>query len=471
MDTRAFSPPRRAAGFARYRPLLPLALVLVAALALTAGCGRAAKAPGVSTTRTAAASTTQSTASPTTKATVAPTTNATPPSTATTTTEADPAVVEEKLGLHATDATGEKPFVAMLVDFPDVEREYTEKALLDRMTDLIPRYFKDASYGKFILKPDSAGPFTLPQGVSAYRISPANLEVDESRVLSLITTAFKAADADVDFSKYEFVTMHLGANTQDYGMVGYCAIPGMLGYETMSVTLGSGEVINKAAVYCENAHLGTYIHDMLHMIGGMAGAQRLTPCLYDNDLQAKYTSEADAPKCLINMGFWDPLSSHYPYDRDLPPAGLSSWTKLRLGWIDPEKIALVKKGETATVDLGPLADGDSRTLVIRIPLTPTTYYLIENRQPVSSDVNLPTSGVLVLLCDDEVLESRHGKAPARIVDANPSVPYMNDATFDIGKKDTFIDEENNLAVILEKKDGLTYRIKVTTADQAGATPE
>jgi hypothetical protein len=201
------------------------------------------------------------------------------------------------------------------------------------------------------------------------------------------------------------------------------------------------------------------------MLGGVIDDKRMTPCLYDHDLQAKYTGGDDWAKILINIGFWDPLSSHMPYKKELPPTGLSSWTKLRLGWIDPARIALVNPGETATVSLDPLASPDAKTLVIKIPLSDQTYYLVENRQPVASDVNLPSSGILVLYADDSVDECRHGAAPVKIMDANPEVPYLNDAAFDIGKQSVFIDEANGIAVILLKKDGLSYEIQVTTPDQ------
>ncbi len=72
-------------------------------------------------------------------------------------------------------------------------------------------------------------------------------------------------------------------------------------------------------------------------------------------------------------------------------------------------------------------------MVIKVPLNSTTYYLIENRQPVGSDVNLPSSGVLILYCNDAVDECRNGKAPVKIMDANPGVPYLNDTAFNIGK--------------------------------------
>ena len=57
------------------------------------------------------------------------------------------------------------------------------------------------------------------------------------------------------------------------------------------------------------------------------------------------------------------------------------------------------------------------------------------------DKNLPGSGVLILYADDTVAECLHGEAPVKIVDADPSVPYLEGAAFDIGEgnRDTFTD--------------------------------
>lgn len=377
------------------------------------------------------------------------------------------ATVEEKLGLHAMNSTGEKRYIVILADFPDVKRIYPIDTTSNRMGNLLGPYFEAISYGNLKLKGEVTGPYMLPHPVAYYRISPRNMEVDPAKVIALVTDVVKAADKDVDLGLYDYILVGLGAQQPDYGMVGYCALPGMLGFKTKKeYKTASGKVIDNVAVFCENAHMGTFIHDTLHMVGGYIGEQRLTPCLYDHDLQMLYPTGDEAFKTLINMGFWDPLSSHFPYDKELPPAGLSSWTKLRLNWIDPDKIALVKAGETATVKLDPLLSQDASTYVIRIPITDKTYYLVENRQKIGSDANLPTTGILIMYADDTVYECHHGESPVKIIDANPSVPYMNDATYDIGKKSQYVDTQNNIAIILEKKDGLSYQIRVTTADKA-----
>lgn len=382
-------------------------------------------------------------------------------------TSALPSAAGDKLGFHTTNAKGEKRCIVVLTNFPDVKRQYSEKMLSDRITNFLGPYFKAASYDKLILNVAVSKPIMLPKPVSYYKISPKNLEVDPEKIIALVTDAANEADSEINFNDYSYVIFALGATQVEYGMIGLCPIPGMLGFEITSVKNKSGEIINNAAEFGENAHLGTYVHDTLHMLGGRIGKQRVTPCLYDHELQAKYPHIPDFAKAFINMGFWDPLSSHAPYKYELQlPTGLSSWTKLRLNWIDESKIALVPAGQTASIKLDPLTDQKAATLVIKIPVTDKTYYLVENRQKVDIDQNIPTTGVLVLYADDSVYECHQGKAPVKIMDANPSVAYMNDATFDINKNDRYIDTKNNIAIILQKKEGLSYQIQVTTADKA-----
>ncbi len=370
------------------------------------------------------------------------------------------------LGFHTTEAIGKKKLVVILADFPDIKRMHPENLIKDRTVGFVTNYYREASYNQMTFEGEITKRYILPNPVEHYKISPINMEVDRTRVLSLVNDVVNAADSDLKFSEDLYVMISLGAPPLEYGMVGYCAVPGMLGFMSDSpVTTKSGEIISKATVFCETAHLGTYIHDTLHLLGGYIGGQRLTPCLYDHDLQAKYVGGEDMGKIVINMGFWDPLSSHWPYKRELPPAGLSSWTKMRLGWIQPSKIALVNPGQTTTIRLDPLADVNSSTLVIKIPVSANNYYLIENRQPISSDVNLPSSGVLILYADDSIHECHRGEAPVKIMDANPNVPYLNDAAFDIGKKTKYIDEQNNIAISLLQKDGQSYNIRITTPNK------
>ena len=129
---------------------------------------------------------------------------------------------------------------------------------------------------------------------------------------------------------------------------------------------------------------------------------------------------------IINMGFWDPMSCHF-YKREFPPLGISPWTNLRLGWADTKQVRVVKPTERTELLLGPLGDGSSEVLVVKIPLSATTYYLVENRQPVGFDRYLPGHGVLVMYADDMIAECRRGQAPVKLVNADPTIPRLEGA--------------------------------------------
>jgi len=92
--------------------------------------------------------------------------------------------------------------------------------------------------------------------------------------------------------------------------------------------------------------------------------------------------------------------------------------RLRLGWMDPEKVKVVNPREKSRVILSPLEDIKGKTLVVKIPITESTYYLIEKPPAARYDNNLPGSGVLVMFADDRVRECRKGKSPVKLINAD-----------------------------------------------------
>ncbi len=373
----------------------------------------------------------------------------------------------------AKSATGKSECTVLktlivLVQFPDVERKVEAGFAKRRFFRELNHYVREMSYGKFCIGGELTERwYTLPQSISKYRIAAQNLNVDKSRVQKLVRDIIETADPDVDFSHYDFVTFFLAVERNKYGMIGMCAFPGMLGWtDTGILKAKSGDTINRGiALFTYQAHLGTLFHDIAHVLGGVKNGRRVLPCLYDHDLQSQ-PSRPDPRSirktfldAIIYMGYWDPMSCHFIKYRE-PPPGVSSWTKLRLGWIEPSKIKVVKPGEREQITLGPLEKGDSATLVIKIPLTDTTYYLIENRQPLGFDRNLPASGILIMYADDSVAECRHGRGPVHLINADPEVPYLQGAAFDFDKNESFIDADNGVRVELLKRHGRSYELLV-----------
>ncbi len=374
---------------------------------------------------------------------------------------------------NSNASTGEGQCTALnalvvLVQFPNVERKIGSELAQRRIFQDLDDYVQEMSYGKFCIVGEVTKQwYMLPRGISDYRISPNNLLVEKTHVQRLVRDTLEAADPDIDFLRYDFVIFFMAVERKDYGMIGLCAYPGMLGWsDTGILKTRSGDRINRGiAVFTYQAHLGTLFHDVAHVIGGVKEGKRMVPCLYDHDLQSR-PSMPNAKairrtfvKATIHMGFWDPMSCHF-YKWDVPPPGISSWTKIRLGWLDSSKIRVIHRGERARVTLGPLEDGGSQTLVIKIPLTDKTYYLIENRQPLGFDRNLPGSGILVLYADDSIAECRHGRGPVRLVNADPKVPYLQGAAFDFDKNESFEDTKNGVRIKLVKRDGNSYELLV-----------
>lgn len=355
-----------------------------------------------------------------------------------------------------------KKGLVILVEFPGLAPSVSKDFVRGHFKKL-DFYVREMSYGKVCTEVDITDWYRLPDSIGKYAISPANLKVDKTRVINLIRDSIDAADGENDFSRYSFIVLYLGAQFRDYGMVGLCGYPGMLGWEQDKVFRSkSGQVVpGGVAIFTSQTHLGTLFHDIAHVWGGVRDGKRVVPCLYDHDIQSRHpTNETGFSKALINMGYWDPLSCHF-FRREAAPPGLSSWTKLRLGWIDEGKVRVVDPGTASEILLGPLEDGSSETLVVKIPLSDSTYYLVENRQPIGLfDSSLPGKGVLVMHADDKVAECRHGKAPVRLVDADPSVPDLQGAAFNFGGKRKFVDEKNNIEILLLEEVGQSCRLRI-----------
>ncbi len=353
--------------------------------------------------------------------------------------------------------------IVILVEFPDVKHDVDRHFVQTRFSQRLNSYFKEMSYNKVSLEVDVTKKwYTMPKSISEYKISSRNLEVDKSRVRRLIDDALDAADGEVDFSKYSFTAIFMGAKLTEYGMIGLCGYPGMLGWNTEgALKTKSGQPVKGGiAIFSFQAHIGTLFHDIAHILGGVREGKRMVPCLYDHDLQAKPGPMRETfVDATINMGFWDPMSCHF-YKRELPPPGISSWTKMRFNWIDQSKIKVIKPDQVTEVVLGPLEDGLSEVLAVKIPFSETTYYLIENRQPIGFDRHLPGSGVLIMYADDNIAECRHGKAPVKLMNADPSVQNLEGACFDIGRKDSFQDSKNKINIQLKEKIERSYRILI-----------
>jgi hypothetical protein len=190
------------------------------------------------------------------------------------------------LGPQSDRARGEQRVLMVAIRFPDVEPRVPLGRIQQTVVEDLSEYVKDQSYGRTWVKPRFIGDVSLPQSISQYRVSPNNFQVDRRRVRKLIEDTMTAVENKVDFSEFQHMLIIPRAMTlpgQGYGMMCYCANPGMLtGVRGMPryVTLRSQsgkEFSGGIFVGTENAPLGMFAHDFFHALGGVQGNKRLVP--------------------------------------------------------------------------------------------------------------------------------------------------------------------------------------------------
>ena len=340
--------------------------------------------------------------------------------------------------LVAQYALGVQRVLVLVVSFPGTPPQRSLAQIKVRALDRVADYYAKASYGKVTIVGQVKGWYQLPRSLEDYKVSPYNINVDPARVRKLVEDSFNAAEAEVNFGQYDHVIIVVGAETRPgsgYGMIAYCANPGMLRAGLMRkggarmeeiATRGGQRYERGIVVVAENALVGHIVHDLAHSMGGVVDGKRPIPDLYDTVLQGKVgpLTPETFHKFAIFMGPWDVMSQHFVKGQQSMP-GMSAFTRLRMGWIEERQLVEVLTGQSRAVTLAPLGSGRG-TLVVKIPGSSGTYYLLENRQTLPSDPVLPAQGLLVLQVD----ESRQdGDGIVRVEPANPQVAEFGAATY------------------------------------------
>ena len=193
---------------------------------------------------------------------------------------------ENILGPQSKHAIGEQQVLVLAVRFPDVEPRFPLKRVRKKVVKGLNKYVKEQSYGLTWVKTDFRGWIMLPDPIRKYKVSPYNFKVDRTRVAKLIQDSMTAVEKNVDFSRYQHIIVIPGAFTtpgKGYGMMCYCANPGMLSGVRQTVkyvplkSKGGKAFKGGVCVGTENAHLGMFAHDFFHALGGIHKNKRLIP--------------------------------------------------------------------------------------------------------------------------------------------------------------------------------------------------
>ncbi|RPH51475.1 MAG: hypothetical protein EHM85_06445, partial [Desulfobacteraceae bacterium] len=135
------------------------------------------------------------------------------------------------LGFQSINSRGELRILMAVVRFPDAEPSLSLDRVKKRVVQELDQYVREQSYGLAWVKADFRGWVRLPDSLERYRVSPFNFQVERSRVRKLVEDTMTALEKAVDFSAYDHLLIIPGVKTtpgKGYGMICYCANPGML---------------------------------------------------------------------------------------------------------------------------------------------------------------------------------------------------------------------------------------------------
>ncbi len=373
------------------------------------------------------------------------------------------------LGPVSDRAPGNKRHLVIVVDFPDVTPTFSPEQIAVRAVERTARWYAAASHGRTTLTTRLCGPYTLPEPLAAYRVSPYNFEVSSDRVYKLASHALSQAERDgVPILEQDVVTVVHRCRTmpgRGYGMICYCANPGMISKvrggraRYVPIKTASGARFQGGlVVMAENFHLGFLVHDLAHALAGVQDGSRLAQDLYDFELQSTPRQQFHIYDAAIYLGPWDLMSQHF-IERRQPPPGFSLFTMTRMGYVDTGQMVIARAGETALARLAPLALG-GRTLGMKLPLADGRYLLVENRQRVKVDRMLPAEGVMIYTVDPSLEE---GSGQVRAANAGPDAFNFSRAPFGVDgqAKSLYLGQDQGVVIAPLAKLGRDYLVLAT----------
>ncbi|MCX5363344.1 M6 family metalloprotease domain-containing protein [Streptomyces sp. NBC_00124] len=296
--------------------------------------------------------------------------------------------------------------VMVFLSFPDATPRTTPDELAADHFPATSRFFEQASYGKFTLRPHPLRHWIrMPQPSTAYAIQ---RDWSASHRAAYLRDALSAVDGMVDFSRYDVVYFVADPDA-----------PGVDSDATKVVNLdvplrADGTDIRRVVTVFEQhppdrlvlAHETGHVFDL--------------PDLYHRPVDGKGDWDTF-------VGDWDLMGSQFGLSPDL-----FAWHKWKLGWLEPRQVACVQgptrltleplgagagAGVVAAGAAGAASFGLGRGTKLAVVRTgPDSALGFEARGAVGNDTSTCREGVLVYRVN---AGSPSGGGPVQVIDAHP----------------------------------------------------
>src|SRR3990172_4285305 len=311
------------------------------------------------------------------------------------------------------------PFI--LINFSNTTATYTKSnfdtLLFGTGNYSMKDYYNEISYNKFSV---SAGPsgvvgwYTASNTHDYYGQNKGGVQGDDTWPGDLVYDAVKAADAVVDFSKYDMDgdgyvdaanIVHQGTDEATSGnstdiwshrwSLKSAKYYGQSHYDEYTTndknSKGQYVKVNDYTLEAEKAFdgtqetIGVFAHEYGHALG--------LPDLYDTD----YSSNGISDWSVMAGGVYNSVAKSG--DR---PAHMDAWCKYYLGWVTPTSV-------TGTLANEPVTQAATSADVYKLLSGSPSfgeYFLVENRQKTGFDAGLPGSGLLVWHIDGNTIANK-----------------------------------------------------------------
>ncbi|MEU0256485.1 M6 family metalloprotease domain-containing protein [Streptomyces sp. NPDC006184] len=331
-----------------------------------------------------------------------------------------------------TRPTGTVDAVLVFLSFPDATPRTSPARLTADHFPVTSRFFAQASYGRFALRPHPLPRWLrMPRPSTAYAMRRDWSAEDRAAYLR---DAFAVADQQVDFSRYRVVYFVADPDA-----------PGVDSDATKVVNLDTPLHVDGTDIHRVVTVFEKHPPDRL-VLAHETGHVFDLPDLYHRPVDGKGDWDT-------YVGDWDLMGSQFGLAPDL-----FAWHKWKLGWLDPRQVVCVHGTAPTRLTLEPLAAGPgvavratagapafglghgAKLAVVRTG--PDSALAFEARGPAGNDRASCRQGILVYRVRGG---AESGGGPVEVVDAHPRTeacwensvyPPLADAPVSLGESFT-----------------------------------
>lgn len=297
---------------------------------------------------------------------------------------------------------GERKCLLLLVEFPDCHfQEGHGQVYYEQMCNApgyttdegyrgsVYDYFLEQSYGQFKLNFDVSPVVTMANGYAYYGRDKNSTDIDE-RLNELIDEACQKGVEGLNLADYDWdgdgeidqVVFIFAGNGQTGGGGSDSIWPQEWTLADMTGhRLAVGDYYVNTYLCVAELHnsrvagIGTLCHEFAHTLGLFD--------MYDTLYGGNY-----------GLGQWSLMDKGNYTGDGFAPTGLTAFERMSCGWLTPVELT----ADTLIADMQPLSLVPEAYLV-RNDDWPDEFYLLENRQPLGWDAELPGRGLLVVHVD------------------------------------------------------------------------